>query len=153
MTEEVTDITNPIIVKESPTINFILAAVFFMMFIGSLSTIDYLPDDKKYLIPGSFAFFSFLFLANGIRKNIIIEINEKGIFYRRSLITDWSNFESAIITEAEIPGSTKDTFILVVQYYVPANGKYYISNLRMSDSQDKSEEEIMASINYFISKK
>ncbi len=140
------------VVRECAWINFLLSFLFFAMFIGTLVTTNlnsnYKLEDYQYiylltLIP------SILLLINGIKKNKLIEINKVGIFYRGILITVWQNFINAYIIEEEIPGSLKDNFRLMIEYYVPEKGMKYISKLAMSSSQDKSEDQIIAAIKDF----
>lgn len=147
---------NNFIVRESGWINFLFSFLFFAMFIGSLITInfakDYSIESYRYILHLTIIP-AILLLVNGIKKNKIIELNKTGIFYRGTLITIWQNFVRAYITQEEIPGSLNDNFRLIIEYYVPEKGMNYITKLKMSSSQDKSEEQIMAAIKDFLNEK
>ena len=79
-----------------------------------------------------------------------LTVNNDGIFERNVLVTNWNNFVSAEINEEEIVGSYRDNFVLIINYYKENTG-YYVRKIRLTNTQDKSEEEIIAAINHFRS--
>lgn len=138
-----------LIVKESVLMDFLLSFLLLVMFFAALVTAYFCENFpvKNFqtivfltLIP------SLLFFGKGIKKKAIVEINATGIFYRGNFITSWDNFVNSYITQDENP-------VLMVEYYVPEKGMNYISNLIMSDTQNKSDEQICAAIESFLSKK
>lgn len=83
-------IDDPFIVKESALISFLFSFLFFAMFIGALATIGFDPNYPLDLYRGILygtIFPANLFLVKGIKTNIIIEINDTGIWYKGNLVT------------------------------------------------------------------
>jgi hypothetical protein len=90
-----------------------------------------------------------IFLIRGFLHKTIFTIDKNGIYQYGKLVTDWKNFVSANITQKEITGSIKDNFILVIDYYNTEELCYHERTIPLADTQTKSEEEIIAAINFF----
>ena len=79
---------------------------------------------------------------------MIILINKNGIYHYNKLITSWFNFVKANVTQEEKVMAISDNFILLIEH---RNGqsKLVIDKIPLTNTQDKSEEEIIAAIKYF----
>lgn len=88
------------------------------------------------------------FTIKGLQNKVAITINKEGIYYYKKFITNWQNLAEAYITQDEITGSIHDNFVLMVKYLVPGDG-YYVLKMKLTNTQDKSEEEVMAAIQFF----
>jgi hypothetical protein len=138
------------LVKESKTINFIaggaLLAVFFVSFMfGDYGWSNFLIATCMFLIPGAIA------IARGSRNTMIIKINKIGFFYAGQLITEWNLFYDAVVQDKMAVGSYKDNFVLDLRYYSADYSLLYTKSIPLTNTQDKSEEEIIEAINFFYS--
>ncbi len=139
-------------VRESALTNFIIGG--FLLILAVLSFFAD-PHEAFYgmkiyyrsilimLIP------AILFLVHGFVHKIIFTIDANGIYQYGVLITHWKNFVSANITQKEITGSIQDNFILVIDYYNAEEQCYHERTITLTDTQTKSEEEIIDAINFF----
>jgi hypothetical protein len=148
------------IVGESALLNYIFIAIYTTIFFGILLTRDFERENSF----GSFLLYLAAILIPlvasivKLKKNrSIIVVNRKGIYYHNNFITDWNNFVYAYIME-ETPmldnngGGLSDKFSIQVIYYDHAKGENYIYKMKSSDSQNKSEEQIILAIQYFSGK-
>ena len=91
-----------------------------------------------------------LFIARGVINSTYISVNRKGIFQYRRLVCTWSNFIEANVIEADSqPGYTQDNFVLVIDYYKNPEHTFE-RRIPLTYTQDKSEEEVIAAINYYF---
>ena len=142
------DIEQDFLVKESKTINTMAGVALLAVFLVSLSFGDYgwysyLMSISLFLIPGAIA------IAKAQRPIIIIKINQSGFFYRGRLITAWDLFYDASVQDKMITGSYKDNFVLAFRYYAPDYSLIYTLSIPLTNTQDRSEEEIIEAINFF----
>jgi hypothetical protein len=82
-------------------------------------------------------------------KRVYIRINSKGIYQDEKLITTWSHFLNAFIEEKQVALSIKDNFMLVVEYVKDKSGSGYRKKIPLTNTQNKSEEQIIAAIKFF----
>jgi hypothetical protein len=137
------------VVKENGGVFLVLGILFTAMFIYS---VIYFRDPQKDV---KFEF-TYLLLVPAIyfirkaftKKKVIILINKNGIYYYNKLITSWFNFVKAQVTQEEKLMAISDNFVLLVEY---RNGqsKLITDKIPLTNTQDKSEEEIIAAIKYF----
>ena len=92
------------------------------------------------------------------RKNrIVITVNKEGIFYYETLVTNWNNFVSAKFID-QAPQLSKsslgfsDQFFIALRYRKTADAALYERKIPLTNTQDKSEEEIMAAIRFYYKK-
>jgi hypothetical protein len=148
MDESKLTIEQDFLVKESQSINYIAGAALLVVFFVSMSFGDYgwrnyLVAIGLFLIPGAIA------LAKGQRNSIIIKINKTGFYYAGKFITDWKSFYDARIREKMETGSYEDNFILDLRYYSTDRSLVYTLSIPLTNTQDRSEEEIIEAINFF----
>jgi len=148
MAESTLDIEQDFLVKDSKTTNYIIGVALLAVFVVSMSYGDYgwsnyLMAICLFLIPGAVA------IAKGQRNTIIIRINKTGFFYAGKLITGWKLFYDATVQDKAATGSYKDNFVLVFRYYSADHALIYTLNIPLTNTQDKSEEEIIEAINFF----
>jgi len=65
------------------------------------------------------------------------------------LVTDWDNFLSAKISQKTVNGSLKDNFILLLVYTKYDKPGQFRRTIDLTNTQDKGEEEVIATIRYF----
>jgi hypothetical protein len=141
-------------VTESKLINYVASMAFFIMFSIAVASGNINFAQRFYIsivliivLLGS----AVAFLAKALSNKIIIEINESGIYYYADLITSWEKYISSKVTQEEILGSLKDNFVLLIEYYKVAVGTNYICKISLTNTQNKSEEDIIAAINNYAS--
>ena len=141
------------IVGEEKILNAILSLIFFGLF--SYGVIDALME-KNYE-PGVMPVFyglalalSFWFFKKFRSKRIFLRINQNGIFKDEKLVTDWDHLLKAYITQK--PKTTiyiTDSFVLIIEYMKTDTDKGYRSIVPLTNTQNKSEEDIMEALKYF----
>jgi hypothetical protein len=137
-------------VKEAKSINILLSVIFFVLFFAMIgynqfATSSTQSADMRFY--GSVAYGllipAVLFAIKAFKNNILIEINETGIFYSGSLVTHWENFISIRYRQEQEAESISDDFVLLIEYFKPGFATSYITKIGLSNTQDKSEEEII----------
>ena len=85
-------------------------------------------------------------------KDITIMKIKTGFYYYGQLITDWDHFISEEFID-DGPASPRsgavDRFYLMIKYYKEGESGYYGRKIRLTDNQDKSEEEIIAAVKFY----
>jgi len=146
------------VVKESVGSNIFIGVVFLLLALAAL--INFTDDTDKYHPPRTSFFVTILaitlppailFIAKGFMHQTVMTINKNGIYYFGTLKTNWNNFINAYITQDEIPGSIQDNFVLILQFYKEGKEGFFETKIPLRNTQDKSEEEIIAAIKYFNS--
>ena len=138
-------------VKESIFINSIIAVICFAVFAYGLYLVIVRPEGQDLfldmfmliaIVPGV------IFMLKARSSVVYIRVNETGIFVSRKLLTDWQHFRSASFTQKEKVRSIQDNFVLLVKYHVRGSGDF-VKEVPLTNTQDKSEEEVIAAIRYF----
>lgn len=134
------------LVKESRTMRLVIGMVVLVLAV--------------FIIRGSVIAGSIL-LVVGIatiiisrKTQVIMTINKNGFFYYGNLITNWKNFVSAqFLDEAPtLTASTtgfSDQFFLALRYYKDNHEGCFERKFPLTNTQDKSEEEILAAIRFY----
>lgn len=87
-----------------------------------------------------------------VRKGTIyIRINERGIYQHERLVTTWANLRNAALTQRDKkymfePG---DNFVLVLDYQPAGTAKPIRRSIPLTNTQNKSEEEVLAAVKWF----
>lgn len=139
------------IVGEEKILNFILAGLFLLLFIYGLA--DAIRKNFSNLDYSSMVFviglsLSFLFFNKGRSKRVFIRVNNKGIYQDEKLVTGWADIIKASITQDQKVFSVKDNFILLVEYKKDKTG--FRRKIPLGNTQNKSEEEVLAAIKFFL---
>jgi hypothetical protein len=140
------------VVGEEKVLNYILALLFFGLFMYGL--IDAMLDQFKKmtylnalfalaLLPAIFSF------KKARSKRVYIRVNKKGIFQDERLLTNWPNFLNAYITQKEVVLSIQDNFLLVVEYRKDGFDKGFRKKIALTNTQNKSEEDVLEAIKFF----
>ena len=142
------------VVGEDKVLNYILAALFFALFLYGL--FDAARRHFKHIDYQSYFFVLALLPAiycfrRGQSKKLYIRVNKKGIYKEGQLITGWSNLHKAYIAQAEKKSffSIQDNFILVVEYRKEGFTQGFRSNIPLTNTQNKSEEDVLEAVNFF----
>jgi hypothetical protein len=141
------------VVGESKLINYLFGSLFLVMFLVVLASTDI---ETYWMVDLSLLFFPALFFTTGLKNRKKMSINAMGIYHNKTLITNWTNFRHAYIrqllnTTARSQGLV-DHYIITVVYFDQSRGVNYLYPIRLSESQDKSEYEIIDAIIYFSGK-
>jgi hypothetical protein len=140
-------------VGEEKVLNYIIGFLFLGLFsygvadafIKGFSAVTYV----NYIfilaiIPAAMAF------TKARSKRIYLRVNKTGIYQNENLITTWSTFLKAYITQKEVVMSIRDNFQLVVEYYKEDPKKGFRRKIPLTNTQNKSEEDIMKAIQFFV---
>ena len=136
------------LVRESRSINFMAGGIMLIVFAVSMSFGDYGWSNYLYalclfLIPGAIA------IGKGRRNAIVMTINKTGFYHAGKLVSDWNLFYDAVVQHKLVPGSYNDNFVLDIRFYSPDHTLLYTYSIRLTNNQDKSEEEIIAAIHFY----
>lgn len=140
------------LVGEEKVLNYILSLLFFSLFVYSV--IDVLGTNFQKLNYVNFIFFialgpAILFLVKAKSKRIYLRINKTGIFQDEKLITPWALLLNTRITQKEKVLSIQDNFMLVIEYLNPEDQVGCRRKIPLTNTQNKSEEQIMEAIQFF----
>jgi hypothetical protein len=140
------------VVKEEKVLNYILAFLFFGLFLYGL--IDAVMKGFAKLGYLSYVFMFALVPAiisykKARSKTVYIRINKTGIYQYEKLITGWANFLKTYITQKEKAMSIQDNFLLVLEYRKDGLDKGFRKKIALTNTQNKSEEEVLAAIQFF----
>jgi hypothetical protein len=144
------DKNNEFTVKEWKTANIIIGVVFAALFIFALYNLG-LNNWKSIglflclglLIGGMW----FRYRKQSTAQSVILRVNSAGIYYYGKLITGWSDFYNAYVTNDVAIGSYSDNFELVIEFY--REDQLIRRKIPLTNTQDKSEEEVYAAVMYF----
>jgi hypothetical protein len=140
------------IVGEDKVLDYIIALLFFGLFsYGLIDAILKRFTDINYL---SFIFLpalvpAIIYFARAKNKRIYIRINKTGIYQDEKLITGWSNLLNVYVDQKEVVLSISDNFILVVEYRKDGFKQGFRRKIPLTNTQNKSEEEIMEAVRFF----
>jgi hypothetical protein len=100
------------------------------------------------------ATFGVVSLIYSRRNQTIMEINKDGFFYYGRLVTNWNNFVSArFIDQAPQLSSNSlgisDQFFIAIRYRKVDSSNCFEQKIALTNTQDKSEEEILAAIRFY----
>lgn len=93
-------------------------------------------------------------LVASVRNETVMNINANGFFYYDRLLTSWANFVSAEFLDelpVQMSGSAglSDQFYLYIKYYKDDKPGLFALKIPFTNTQDKSEEEILAAIRFY----
>ncbi|MFT3911945.1 MAG: hypothetical protein QM737_21145 [Ferruginibacter sp.] len=136
------------IVRESAVILLITAIVFLCML---LSFFEYNTNAGiwGYVVVAILFPIAIYFIRKKATKAVMV-INKNGIYSRGRLVVDWKQFRSAKIDQLPLtPGDPRDKVVLVIYYMHPEKNKLYEQKIRLNNTFNKSEEQILAAIERF----
>ena len=141
-------------VKESAFINSIIAAVAFAVFFYALYLVIKAPEGQDLFLDGFMLVAiipAVMFTMKARSGTVYIRVDENGIFVNRQLLTSWQTFRNASFGQKEKVMSIQDNFVLRVTYHVTGKGNF-VREVPLTNTQNKSEEEVIAAIKYFYHK-
>ncbi len=138
-------------VKESKGVNIIASIVFWIMFFSAVNYNEFEETTPRTSVRLFYITIvpAIVFLLKSVNKKSIIEINKTGFYFHGALVTNWDNYISVRYAQEEKVMSLTDNFVLFIDYYNQEKGMRYVSKIKMSNTQNKSEEEIIAAIEHF----
>jgi hypothetical protein len=148
-------------VQESAFLNFMSSGIFLAIFFGVLFTRNFERDSTTgsfFLVYLFLLVGATVFLIKGIRSKTSILINNIGVYFENSLVTEWGNFVNAYIMQEDYRVNSNsagiyDRFYIVVVFFNIEESLQYTFKIPMSGSQNKSEYEVISAIEYFSGKK
>ena len=135
------------VVKESKGMNILISVCFLAFGFFSASMSWWLCG--FLLVPGV------LFLIKGLRNDTIMIVNKSGFYYYGNLVTTWANFiDVEFIDEVPLPdqnsSGVSDKFSMLMKFYKDDQpGLYFTQQFPFTNTQNKSEEEIIAAIRFY----
>lgn len=140
------DVESDFIVNESKTVQLVIGIFFLLFSIGILSV--------SLLMGGVILIFAVGLLTKSSRDQTVIKINKNGIYYYGQLLTDWDHFiSSEFIDELPLPSYStdgiNDQFSLMIKYSKDGSPGYFGRKIPLTNTQDKSEEEIVAAVQFY----
>lgn len=136
------------IVRNSVVILVIIATVFLCM-LACVFQYNTSLGTTGYIIVAALAPVIGYFIIKK-SKAALIRINRNGIYSHESLVTDWKHFKSA--TTDQLPlniGDPRDKVVLIVEHYNLTRDKLYTKKIPLHNTYNKSEEQILAAIDFF----
>lgn len=142
------------IVGEYKLMHFFMAFFFLVLFgIGvydaiarNFTNIDY----QSYVF--ALAIIPAVLILKKVRKGTIyIRINKKGIYELEQLVSTWADLLHVRLTQEERKGiyDVGDRFVLLLEYKRPDQARVLRHKIRLTNTQNKSEEEVLAAVRWF----
>ncbi|OSZ79874.1 hypothetical protein CAP36_01000 [Chitinophagaceae bacterium IBVUCB2] len=142
------------IVGENKGLDYVLAFLCLALF--SYGLIDAIQQRFTNFSASSFVFLiafvaAVLFFRKGNSKRIYIRINNTGIYQDEKLVTDWSNFLNAFLTQKEKKRifEIQDNFLMVVEFRKEGTNLGIRKKIPLTNTQNKSEEEVLEAVKFF----
>lgn len=138
--------------KESKGIKVVVGFFVLILAAGILSTIGIGLRLLFFIIPAGIA--AIAYIKNGVANPTVMVINKTGFYYYGEMITNWTNFiDAEFIDDVPVPdGSSsaiQDRFYMMIRYYKDGEAGYYGRKIPFTDTQDRSEEEIIAAVKFY----
>jgi hypothetical protein len=130
------------VVKESVTLDYGLAGFFTLLGLLTIGTSGF-PVGIFSLIAAAY------FLYKGVVNREALRVDCNGIYQNRKLVTTWHNFAEAFATQVRIDGEIAAVFVLIIRYYKEGITGSFRMTIPLTDTQNKSEDEILAAIRRF----
>jgi hypothetical protein len=134
------------VVRESSVVSFIIAGIFFALFLSGVIMSGTDLDISLILLSLVPAI---LFTVNGLQRNKPLVIDCNGIYHYDELITDWRNFVQAYLDQADLLASYQDNFVLILRYHKAGYEGCFKRTIPLTNTQDQSEEAILEAIRRF----
>ena len=140
------NIESDFLVKESKSISLFVGIFFLILSLAAFT--------MSVLMGGLILLVAISALIRSSKDITIMKINKTGFYYYGELITDWDHFISEdFIDEIPLPSTSSaginDEFYLMIKYYKDGKPGYYGRKIRLTNSQTKSEEEIIAAVKFY----
>jgi hypothetical protein len=141
-----------LVVKEDKVVDLIaglafLAAPVISLFYSSIDEILSHPKQAAFFF--GLLLLSTWFFVKSQSKRVYLRINRKGIFQDEVLLTNWPNFLAAKVQDFPRTLRFSDNFKLVIEYMKEGNTNGFRRLIPLTNTQNKSEEEIMEAIRFF----
>lgn len=134
-------------VKESKMLNYIIAFVMAAIALGILL----MNSPCTLILTIMSAVTSIVFFKKGSKRAVYMLINHDGIYYQNKLITNWNDFENAILDEEENLREIKTVYTITIFYRDTHSGKTSNFYMVLPDTINKSGEEIIEAMKNYRS--
>lgn len=139
-------------VKEEKVLDYILAILFFAVFVLGLVYALKNNITREDLVGGLLMLAlipSLMAFAKAKSKRVYIRINKTGIYQDEQLVAGWDKMIKAYISQRQITGQWQDNFMLVLEYRKEVLVSGFRRKIPLTNTQNKSEEEIIEAIRFF----
>ena len=138
-------------VTESITL-LILVAIFFFTIFWYFITYNLDGNIIAYVLwLACMPLFLMLFWKRS--KKVIISINQQGIFSHGKLVTDWYHFQNVEIKQLPLRiGQINDNVVMIIRFLNEERNMLYEQKLKLSNTLNKSEEQMLRAIEFFKKK-
>jgi len=146
------------VVGEEKILNYILASLCFALFLYGL--FDAIRRHFRNVDYQSFVFAlaiipAWIFFRKARSNKVYIRINKTGIYHDGKLVAGWGDIRKVHVDQDKEKGllggtlTLQDNFILVVEYRNTAAMRVSIRKIPLTNTQNKSEEDVLAAVNFF----
>jgi hypothetical protein len=129
-------------VKESVALDYGLAGLFTLICLLTIGTSGF-PVGVFSLFAAAY------FLYKGVVNREALSVDCNGIYQNKKLVTNWQNFAEAFVTQLFTEGEISDNFVLIIRYYKEGITGNFRMTIPLTNTQNKSEEEILEAIRRF----
>jgi hypothetical protein len=136
------------IVRQSATMNVVCGVAMLSVFVATLISAKFSVEGMMmsallFVTTGVF------FIIRGLKKQELLKINWTGVYQHGALVCRWRDFHKAWLTQKEVTMSIKDNFVIMFQYNSADQTKLYTRTIRMLNTQDKADDEVIAAIRFY----
>ncbi len=129
-------------VNEYVALDYGLAGLFTLLCLLTIGTSGF-PA-------GIFSLFAAVyFLYKGVVNREVLCVDCNGIYQNKKLVTNWQNFAEAFVTQLYSDRQISDNFVLIIRYYKEGITGNFRMTIPLTNTQNKSEEEILDAIKRF----
>lgn len=141
-------------VGENKLMSIVLAVLFFALFaygIFDAARLRFKNIDYQSYVLALALVPCFYFLRRIKSKRIYVRINKTGIYMDEQLVTPWSHLLKAYLGQEKKKKiyDLQDKFILIVEYRGADPTKGYRKKIPLTNTQNKSEEEVLEAVEFF----
>lgn len=143
------------IVGEEKWLNYILSILFLGLSlypIAGLVIHGFRNPDYQGLILVLALIPAWIFFRKARSRRIFIRVNKSGIYQDEKLITGWKGLIRAYLDQQQKTVTIRDNFVLVVEFKKEDPQKIYKRVIALTNTQDKSEEDVLAAIRFFLNR-
>jgi hypothetical protein len=142
------------LVGEEKILSYILASLCFALFLYGLidaARRHFINIDYQSFVFALALMPAYIFFKKARSRRIFIRINKKGIYQDEKPVTGWPGFHKAYLDQKKKRAffNIQDNFQLVVEYRGEAAGKFLRSRIPLTNTQNKSEEEVLEAVQFF----
>lgn len=140
-------------VGEEKWLNYILSILFLALALYPLAGLfihGFRNPDYQGLVLVLAIIPAWIFFRKARSRRVFLRVNKSGIYQDEKLLTGWKGFIRAYLDQQQKTVTIRDNFVLVVEYKKEDLNKVYKRVIALTNTQNQSEEDIMAAIRFFL---